>query len=234
MGMGVVQYCTPEGGSGFIANSALPWLSSFVITQQAPVYDQETAWLRDSQPGSYTNYSRFGPPYSADGGVLPPYYPDESGYAQPTPVSVTPCGMGALDPGQFEARYGHPEPDESTCLQIQCGAISQAAAGMSLVMDCANAGWAGARSCSDVQCSPWINQIPACRPSASNPNAPAPVLLRNQVVASMPSITTTARTSCTQPVTACPNEATSWIESNPWLAIGIAIAAGALFFGGVK
>lgn len=231
MGLGVVQYCTQEGGSGFIANPSLPWLSSFDITQMAPVYDQTTAWLRDSKPGTYTNYPNFGPPYSVDGGTLPPYE-DASGYAQPTPVNVTPCGLGAVDPGQFEAQYGRPEPDESTCLQIQCGAISQAQAGMSLVVDCANAGWSGARSCSDPLCSPWINTIPGCgQPPA---NTPAPVLLRSQVVAAMPSITTTARTSCTQPVSACPGEATSWIENNPWLAVGVAVALGAFLFGGFK
>ncbi len=97
MSLGVVRYCTKEGGSGFIANSALPWLSTFDITQQAPVYDQETAWLRTSRPGTYTNYSRFGPPYSIDGGIRPPYYPsahdDNSG--QPVPFDTS-CGMGDL------------------------------------------------------------------------------------------------------------------------------------------
>jgi hypothetical protein len=231
-GMGVVKYCTPEGGSGFIANASLPWLSSFDITQQAPVYDQTTAWLRDSQPGSYTNYSRFGPPYSMDGGVLPPYYGDDSSAggtpsSQPVPTVVS-CGMGALDPGQFEAQYGHPEPDAETCLQIQCGAISQAQGGP-LLVDCMNAGYAGARGCSDPNCAPYINRMPGCVPAPSV----QPVLLRTQVVAPMPSITSVARTSCTQPVS-CPGEATSWIEDNPWLAVGLAVGIGALLFGGLK
>jgi hypothetical protein len=233
MGMGVVQYCTPEGGSGFIANPSLPWLSSFDITQMAPVYDQETAWLRNSEPGSYTNYPRFGPPYSVDGGVLPPYGEDPLEYGQqPVPVQVGCSGLGAVDPDQFEAQYGRPEPPESTCLQIQCGAIPQSVAGMQLIQDCANAGWSGARSCSDPACSPWVTQIPGC--GAPAPGTPAPVLLRSQVVAPMPSITTTARTSCTQPVSGCPGEATSWIEANPWLAVGLAVGIGALLFGGVK
>ena len=46
--------------------------------------------------------------------------------------------------------------------------------------------------------------------------------------------TTTARSSCTQPVTNCPSAAASWIENNPWLALGLALAAGALIFGGGK
>ena len=46
--LGVIQYSNPEGGSGFIANPSLPWMSGFDITQESPVYDQETAWLRDS------------------------------------------------------------------------------------------------------------------------------------------------------------------------------------------
>ena len=226
-GMGVVKYCTPEGGSGYVANPALPWLSSFDITQMAPVYDQTTAWLRDSQPGTFTNYPRFGPPYSNDGGVLPPYTDD---YYAPVPTQVN-CGMGAVDPGQFEAQYGRPEPDASTCEQIQCGAISQTQAGMQLIMDCANAGYSGARSCSDPLCSPWTSRIPGC---ASGAPSVQPVLLRSDVVAPMPSITTTARSSCTQPVTNCPSAAASWIENNPWLALGLALAAGALIFGGGK
>jgi hypothetical protein len=229
-GMGVVKYCTPAGGSGFIANAALPWLSSFNITQQAPVYDQETAWLRDSKPDSYTNYSRFGPPYSMDGGVLPPYFDpplinapgvDTNGQPLPTPVG---CGMGAVAPDVFEARYSRPEPDRATCLRIQCGGISQDQAGMQLIQDCANAGYAGVRSCMDPACSPW------CASSG-----PAPVLLRSDVVAPMPSITSTARSGCKQSAAdTCPSALTSWVESNPWVALGLAIAAGAVLFGGRK
>jgi hypothetical protein len=229
MSLGVVRYCTPEGGSGFIPNSSLPWLSSFNITQQAPVYDQYPGWLRDALPGSYTNYSRFGPPYSMDGGVLPPYYVDETGQPVPVPTS---CGMGAVDPGQFEAQYGHPEPDASTCVQIQCGAISQTQAGMQLIVDCANAGYSGVRSCFDPACSPWRSRIPGC---SLAPNAPSPVLLRSDVVAPMPSITTTARGGCQQQSRpACPSPLASWLQSNPLLALGLAIAAGAILFGGGK
>jgi hypothetical protein len=240
MSLGVVRYCTPEGGSGYIANPSLPWLSSFVITQQAPVYDQETAWLRDSAPGSYTNYSRFGPPYSIDGGVLPPYFDppltpapgtDANGQPVPTPTG---CGMGAVDPGQFEARYGRAEPDESTCLQIQCGAIPQEQAGMQLIMDCANAGWSGARSCLDPVCSPWVNRIPGCAPKAAAAAGPAPVLLRSDVVAPMPSITTAARSGCKAPVSDCSSGISSFVESNPWIALALAFGVGAVLFGGGK
>lgn len=100
-GLGVVKYCTPEGGSGFIANPSLPWLSTFDITQMAPVYDQDMGWLRDTRPGTFTNYPRFGPPYSADGGVLPPYQGgaamDDAGDAgQPAPYDTSCAGMGDL------------------------------------------------------------------------------------------------------------------------------------------
>lgn len=153
-GLGVVKYCTPEGGSGYIANASLPWLSSFNITQQAPVYDQTTAWLRNSKPGSYTNYSRFGPPYSLDGGVLPPYAggPELGDDGQPIPYE-TGCGMGDL------------------------------------------------------------------------------VLLRSDVVAPMPSITSTARAGCVE-VKNCPNDLVSWVQSNPWLAAGLALVGGFVLFGG--
>lgn len=93
--LGAVYYSTPEGGSGYIANPALPWLSSFNITQQAPVYDQETAWLRTSQPGTFTNYSRFGAPYSVDGGIQPPYY-GLSAIDDPVPYDTSCAGMAGL------------------------------------------------------------------------------------------------------------------------------------------
>jgi hypothetical protein len=164
-GMGVVRYGTPQGGSGFIANASLPWLSSFNVTQQAPVYDQETAWLRNSAPGSYTNYSRFGPPYSVDGGVLPPYYPPVDASGQPLP-SPTNCGMGAILDGA---------------------------------------------------------------------NGPSLVLLRSDVVAPMPSITTTARTGCSQSLAdTCPSAVASWVQSNPWIALALAVGLGAVLFGGKK
>ena len=242
-GMGVVKYCTAEGGSGYVPNAYLPWLSSFDITQQAPVYDQNTAWMREESPGRYTNYSRFGPPFSTDGGVLPPYYDvpvsvatDANG--QPIPYQAS-CGMGAVDPGVFESRYGRPEPDESVCLQIQCGAISQNAAGMQLISDCANAGWAGARSCIDPACSPWRNRIPGCVQNSGPVMAPvalpaAPVLLRSDVVASMPSITGTARRGCEAVVSNCPSPLGTWMENNPWMAAALALAGGYLLFGGKR
>lgn len=224
-GLGVVQYCTPEGGSGFIANPALPWLSSFEMSQMSPVYDQGPGWLRDTRPGTFTNYPRFGAPYSMDGGTLPPFARDSRG--MPVPVS-TGCGMGAVNPDVYEARYGRAEPDESTCLQIQCGAIPQSEAGMQLIADCANAGWAGARSCSDPACGPWVNQIPACQ------GAQNLVLLRSDVVAPMPSITSVARSGCKQQIDTCPSALASWVQSNPWLALGLAVIASAALFGGKK
>ncbi len=172
-GMGVVKYCTPEGGSGFIANPSLPWLSSFNITQQAPVYDQETAWLRNSAPGSYTNYSRFGPPYSVDGGVLPPYFDP-------------PIAAGTNANGNPIDANGQPIPVPTSC-------------GMGAILDGAN--------------------------------GPSLVLLRSDVVAPMPSITSTARSECTAPVSTCPSAVASWVNSNPWLALGLAVLAGALLFG---
>ncbi len=95
-GLGVVKYCTPQGGSGFIANPSLPWLSSFDITQLAPVYDQDMGWLRNSQPGTFTNYPRFGPPYSADGGALPPFQPGSAFDDSPPPYDTSCTGMGDL------------------------------------------------------------------------------------------------------------------------------------------
>lgn len=222
-GLGVVKYCTDEGGSGYVSNPSLPWLSTFDITQMVPVYDQTTAWLRDQAPGSYTNYPRFGPPFSNDGGVLPPY---ADGGSQPIPQAVTGCGMGAVNADQFMAMYGKPEPDESTCLQIQCGAISQEQAGAELIADCMDAGYFGAKGCTDPACSPWAPSIPGCFQNA--PNADGTVLLRSQVVAPLPSISLTANSICPEAMDDCPSDLDSFVDDNPLLALGIAFAAGAL------
>jgi len=150
-GLGVVRYYTPEGGEGFITNSSLPWLSTFDLHQMSPVYDQETQWLRDSKPGSFSNYPWFGPPYSMDGGTLPPYA--DGGFDGPAPVETS-CGMGDL------------------------------------------------------------------------------TLLRSDVVAPMPSITSAARSGCV-PVSNCPTiDIASWVQENPWLAAGIALVGGFVLFGG--
>lgn len=150
-GLGVVRYCTAEGGSGYIPDSQLPWQSSFEFQQMVPVWDQEPAWLRNSAPGSFTNYPRFGPPIALDGGTQPPFdgFPPGS---DPVPYQ-TGCGMGDL------------------------------------------------------------------------------VLLRSDVVAAMPSITDTARAGCVE-VSNCPAGLGGWIQSNPLLAAGLALAGGYLFFGG--
>ena len=233
MSVGVINYCTQEGGSGYITDAAAPWLSTFDITQESPVFDQTTAWLRDSQPGSFTFYQRFGPPYSQDGGTLPPYAGEDGGMSsQPQPIlSGNACGMSGLG-----------GVDEATCTQIQCGAISQSDAG-ALAVECMNAGYVGAFGCSDPQCAPYLSQIPGCAagappsPLVSPPPTATLVLTRAQLIAPMPSITATARASCPQAVNACPSELDSLIDQNPLLAIGLAAAAGAFLwamFGGKR
>jgi len=153
-GLGVVAYCTPEGGSGYVTNSNLPWLSDFDWQQMVPKWDQTTEWMRNSKPGTFSNYPRWGPPYSLDGGTLPPYAGGPAANASPTPYDTS-CGMGDL------------------------------------------------------------------------------VLLREDVIAPMPSITNTARTGCfVQPQ--CPSALAGWIQNNPWLAVGLAAVGGYLLFGGKR
>jgi hypothetical protein len=149
-GLGVTYYDTPEGGSGFVTNASLPWLSTFEPYQLNPVYDQETQWLRDSKPGSFSNYPRFGDPYSLDGGTQPPFA--AAGFDGPVPVETS-CGIGDL------------------------------------------------------------------------------TLLRSDVVAPMPSITDSARYPCVQQ-NSCPSDIATWVQTNPWLAAGLALAAGFILFGG--
>jgi hypothetical protein len=66
-----MRYCTPEGGSGYIPSSQVPTLSTFSMAQDAPVFDQSTAWLRDQRPSSYTNYSFMDLPPVNPGGPDP-------------------------------------------------------------------------------------------------------------------------------------------------------------------
>lgn len=75
--LGVIQYSNAEGGSGFIPNAYAPSHSTFDITQLSPVYDQDTAWLRQEDPGRFTYYPTWG----------------QGIEAQPIDTS---CGMGDL------------------------------------------------------------------------------------------------------------------------------------------
>lgn len=94
-GLAAMRYCTPEGGSGFIPSSQVPTLSTFDITQESPVYDQTTAWLRDQDPGTYTNYQDFSNP-ALPAGVLNGAGPgpSDAGY-YPSP-SASCAGIGDL------------------------------------------------------------------------------------------------------------------------------------------
>jgi hypothetical protein len=78
-GLAAFEYCTPEGGSGFISDATVPTMSTFDITQLSPVYDQEMGWLRNTtRPGAFTYY--------------PDYYPAEF----PPPTSTGCSGIGDL------------------------------------------------------------------------------------------------------------------------------------------
>jgi hypothetical protein len=72
-------------------------------------------------------------------------------------------GFGAVDP--------------ATCLEIQCGTLSQEAAGMSLIVECADAGYAGVKSCVDPACScpapPAPQSVTRAAPPSSVPGPPA-------------------------------------------------------------
>jgi len=79
-GIAALEYCTREGGSGFISDATVPTMSTFDITQLSPVYDQEMGWLRNTtRPGGYT--------------VYPDYYP---GGEAPTPQPSGCSGLGDM------------------------------------------------------------------------------------------------------------------------------------------
>jgi len=49
--------------------------------------------------------------------------------------------------------------DQSYCRQIQCGAITQAEAGVLDLYECAAAGFSGARGCTDPLCEPYLPRM---------------------------------------------------------------------------
>lgn len=57
-------------------------------------------------------------------------------------------------------------------------------------------------------------------------------LLRSQVVAPMPSITSTARYGCIQENPCAGQGVSGWVEENPWLAAAIALGVGYVLFSG--
>jgi hypothetical protein len=226
--LGVIEYCTEEGGSGFITNATAPSQSTFDITQLSPVFDQEMGWLRnDNHPTGFTYYPDFEVPPALQPSMLSPADLSPTiGVAQ-----VQGCGMGAVSPADFMAHYGRPEPDEDTCLQIACGAVPQSKAGAQLIADCANAGYTGVSSCLDPRCAPWADQIPGCRQPAPQSGPLKLVLTRAMLIAPMPSITQTAAEACGQPDPCGPATTTL---GNCLLGLAIAAIAGAILFGGGK
>lgn len=77
-----------------------------------------------------------------------------------------------MDPAVFAEHFGHAAPDPATCLQIQCGTLSQANAGMPLVEDCANFGYSGVKACTDPACDCPPAPTPKTLLSAAPPSAP--------------------------------------------------------------
>jgi hypothetical protein len=102
-GIGAMFYCTPEGGSGYIPSSQVPTLSTFGVWQDAPVYDQTTAWLRDQAPGSFTDYPILDGP-------------------MPSAVEATCGGMGDLFLRRSDVVAPLPSMVESS-LTAGCGAV---------------------------------------------------------------------------------------------------------------
>lgn len=86
--------------------------------------------------------------------------------------------------------------DIDLCQRIQCGALSQAEAGFDLLLECSQAGMAGAKGCGHPDCAPYVDEMrdrgvcpPAYtgREAASVPAlvAPSPVPI---LAATLPSI----------------------------------------------
>jgi hypothetical protein len=92
------------------------------------------------------------------------------------------CGAGlsglgdGISAAAYLAQYGRTAPDPETCLQIQCGTISQDEAGLDLIAACADFGYAGVKACVDPGCncppSPSPQSIIAAAPPSAPPNVP--------------------------------------------------------------
>lgn len=138
-------------------------------------------------------------------------------------------------------------PDVTTCQRIQCGALSASQAGMDLVMACAQAGYVGARVCTDPLCDPYkqemsdngncppyvmprptpqvVPNIVATAQRASNSLPDSQVLNPRTLLGPLPQIVTPA--PLPQAVPMC-SGLTAWVATNPLLAMA---ALGLLAFG---
>lgn len=75
-----------------------------------------------------------------------------------------------VSPAEFQtARPGRSLPDPAICLKIQCGAITQAEAGIDTLADCSLAGYAGVKTCQDPLCWPYCTPTSATVARASQP-----------------------------------------------------------------
>lgn len=169
----------------------------------------------------------------------------------PPLVDVGPIqAPGVIPQGGAGIREGGLEdimPDITTCQRIQCGALPASQAGMDLVMACAQAGYVGARVCTDPICSPFkqemsdngycppyimprptpqvVPSIVATAQRASNSLPDSQVLSPRSLLGPLPQIVTPA--PLPQAVPMC-SGLTAWVATNPILAIA---ALGLLAFG---
>lgn len=84
--------------------------------------------------------------------------------------------------------------DVSTCEQIRCGAITQAAAGSDLLLACAEAGYSGSHTCGWPDCAPYQDAMIAngvCPPAPSMAPVTTPIY-----VPSNPALLPAATTTC--------------------------------------
>lgn len=95
--------------------------------------------------------------------------------------------------------------DQTICQQIICGAITQAQAGIPLMLECAEAGYIGAQPCNADVCQPWVDDIEANMGGACPGNVPvdnAPNPLPEYVTVNVPP--TPIRDTFTSPVSTIP------------------------------
>jgi len=144
-------------------------------------------------------------------------------------------------------------PTHDTCLQIQCGAITQEQAGPGLLAACSAAGYVGAKACGDPACDPYkaAMVVNGMCPGAAPPSSPVP--MPTATTARMPSITKSVAPmpvvtpalmqqrmpNIVNPAPAviappCGDTFSQWVDQNRAVAVGGLVVLALLMLGGRK
>lgn len=147
-----------SGPGGGTSDSETTWVTpdgGDVIVNPTTATGNGVVQFPITSPGSLSRFAR-----------LP-----SGGNSCPDAAPASDTGLGSMDAPTYQEHYGKAPPDPNQCLQLQCGAIPQAG-NEQLNLDCSNFGYAGARSCVDPDCAPFLSAM-HCAPQPTAPIQPA-------------------------------------------------------------